>query len=96
MRPLASPHAFDQFDLFPILELLSDDESPSYCPVAKRVSNVRRTWFHIDCDKWDKAELDKNSRVLEELETEMPLPGEDQRKLLESLRYLEEKGILRD
>ena len=78
--------SFDQFDLFAILGLLSDDESPSYCPAAKLVSNVTTTWFYIDCDKWNEAELDKSFRVLEELVTKMHLPGEDQRKLLESLR----------
>ena len=88
--------SFDQFDLFAILELLSDYESPSYCPVAMDIRVVRNTWIHADCDKWDKAELDKSFRAIEELVTKMRLPGEDRRKLLESLRYLEEKGILRD
>ena len=88
--------SFDQFDLFAILELLSDHKSPSYCPVAMDIRVVRNTWIHADCDKWDKAELDKSFRAMEDLVRHMRPPGEDRRKLLESLRYLEEKGILRD
>ena len=88
--------SFDQFDQFAIWELLSDHASPSYCRVAKDVRNVRGTWVRVDCDKWDKAELVKSFRAIEELVTNMRLPGEDRQKLLESLRYLEEKGILRD
>ena len=58
--------SFDQFDLREIWELLSDCDIPSYCPVAKHVRNVRDTWVHADCDKWDKAELDKSFRAMEE------------------------------
>ena len=58
--------SFDQFDLREIWKLLSDCDSPSYCPVAKHVRNVRDTWVHADCDKWDKAELDKIFRAMEE------------------------------
>ena len=88
--------SFHQFDLLAILELLSIYKSPSYCPVAKDVRNVRDTWVRVDCDKWDKAELAKSFRAMEDLVRHMRPPGEDRRKLLESLRYLEEKGILRD
>lgn len=88
--------SFDEFDLQAILKLLSDFGSPSHCPGAIGVTEVRNNWVHIDCNQWDKAKLDKSFRAMENLVKEMRLPGEDQRELLESLRYLEEKGILRD
>lgn len=88
--------SFDEFDLGAILKLLSDSDSPSHCPGAIGVIHVRNNLAHADRNQWDKAKLDKSFRAMEKLVTEMRLPGEDQRELLESLRYLEEKGILRD
>ena len=88
--------SFDEFDLRAILELLSDFDSPSHCPGAIDVRDVRNNWVHADYSQWNIATLIKSFIAMEKLVTEMLLPGEDQRELLESLRYLEKKGILRD
>ena len=83
--------SFDEFDLLAIL-----CEIPSHCPSARDVRDVRSSWVDIDSNKWDQSKLNESFRAMEKLVIEMCLPEEDQQELLENLKYLREKGILRD
>ena len=88
--------SFDEFDLRAILELLSDFDSPLHCPAAIDVRDVRNDWVHVLYSHWTMPMLMRSFIAMEKLVKEMCLPGEDQWELLESLRYLKYKGILRD
>ena len=85
--------SFDEFDIPAILKLLSDH---LHCLGAQDFRDARSTWVDTDSNKWDKTELETSFRAMRNLVIGMHLPNKDEQKLLESLEYLEEKGILRD